>query len=129
MRPLPRSTTVRPAARRGPREGRGHGPTQPAAQEHSWRFARPRPPRADARSAALFLFLSLFTVPESSVRYIIMLNWPDVLNLAKTGTPAPDRKVIKTDAEWRKQLGPEELSRNPPGWYRASLQFADVRAV
>src|ERR1035438_5243793 len=66
----------------------------------------PRPPRADARSAALFL--SLFTVPESSVRYIIMLNWPDVLNLAKTGNPAPDRKVIKTDAEWRQQLGPEE---------------------
>src|ERR1039458_969418 len=32
----------------------------------------------------------------------------DVLNLAKTGNPAPDRKVIKTDAEWRQQLGPEE---------------------
>jgi len=37
-----------------------------------------------------------------------MLNWPDVLNLARNGNPAPDRKVIKTDAEWREQLGPEE---------------------
>ena len=36
-----------------------------------------------------------------------MLHWPDVLNLAKTGNPAPDRKVVKTDAEWRRQLGPE----------------------
>jgi peptide-methionine (R)-S-oxide reductase len=37
-----------------------------------------------------------------------MLNWPDVLHLAKTGNPAPDRKVVKTEAEWRQQLGPEE---------------------
>ena len=64
------------------------------------------PARADTRSAAVFP--SLVTVPESSVRYIIMLNWPDVLHLAKTGNPAPDRKVVKTEAEWRQQLGPEE---------------------
>src|ERR1019366_8110920 len=38
----------------------------------------------------------------------IMLRWPDVLNLAKNGNPAPDRKVVKTDAEWGKQLSPEE---------------------
>jgi peptide-methionine (R)-S-oxide reductase len=37
-----------------------------------------------------------------------MLRWPDVLNLAKNGNPAPDRKVVKTDAEWGKQLSPEE---------------------
>ena len=30
-----------------------------------------------------------------------MLKWPDVLNLARDGNPAPDRKVVKTDAEWR----------------------------
>jgi methionine-R-sulfoxide reductase len=37
-----------------------------------------------------------------------VLKWPDVLNLAKGGNPAPDRKVVKTDAEWRAQLSDEE---------------------
>ncbi len=31
---------------------------------------------------------------------ISMLKWPDILNLAKNGNPAPDRKVVKTDTEW-----------------------------
>jgi hypothetical protein len=39
---------------------------------------------------------------------MMMLKWPDVLRLAKVGNPAPDRKVIKTDAPWREQLSPEE---------------------
>jgi hypothetical protein len=38
----------------------------------------------------------------------LMLKWPDVLNLAKTANPAPDRKVVKTDAEWRRRLRLEE---------------------
>jgi hypothetical protein len=38
----------------------------------------------------------------------MMLKWPDVLNLAKGGNPAPDRKTVKTDAEWREQLSDEE---------------------
>jgi methionine-R-sulfoxide reductase len=37
-----------------------------------------------------------------------MLKWSDVLNLAKSGNPAPDRKVVKTDAEWRQQLTDEQ---------------------
>jgi methionine-R-sulfoxide reductase len=37
-----------------------------------------------------------------------MLKWPDVLKLAKDGNPAPDHKVVKTDAEWRQQLSEEE---------------------
>jgi methionine-R-sulfoxide reductase len=37
-----------------------------------------------------------------------MLKWPDVLKLAKDGNPAPDRRVVKTDAEWRQQLSDEE---------------------
>jgi methionine-R-sulfoxide reductase len=37
-----------------------------------------------------------------------MLKWRDILNLAKSGNPAPDRKVVKTDAEWREQLSDEE---------------------
>jgi methionine-R-sulfoxide reductase len=38
----------------------------------------------------------------------MVLRWPDVLNLARTGSPAPEHKVVKTDAEWRKQLTPEQ---------------------
>ena len=37
-----------------------------------------------------------------------MLKWPDVLRLAREGNPAPDRKVVKTDAQWRQQLSPEQ---------------------
>ena len=37
-----------------------------------------------------------------------MLKWPDVLNLAKGGNPAPDRKVVKTDAEWQQLLSDEQ---------------------
>ncbi len=34
-----------------------------------------------------------------------MLTWKDVLQLAASCTPAPARKVTKTDAVWRQQLG------------------------
>jgi methionine-R-sulfoxide reductase len=37
-----------------------------------------------------------------------MLKWPEVLKLAKTGNPAPDHKVVRTEAEWRSQLSPDE---------------------
>jgi peptide-methionine (R)-S-oxide reductase len=45
---------------------------------------------------------------RDSIKYILMLKWPDVLNLAKNGNSAPDRKVVKTDAEWRAQLSDEQ---------------------
>lgn len=35
-----------------------------------------------------------------------MLNWNTVLTLAKNGNTAPDRRVEKSDAEWRSQLTP-----------------------
>jgi peptide-methionine (R)-S-oxide reductase len=38
----------------------------------------------------------------------MLLLWPDILNLAKNGNPAPERKVVRTDSEWRQQLSPEE---------------------
>src|SRR6202042_77723 len=46
---------------------------------------------------------------KSSIRYNMMLKWPDILNLAKNGNPAPDRKIVKTDAEWRQQLSAEQF--------------------
>src|SRR5664279_1973198 len=36
-----------------------------------------------------------------------MLKWNDILDIARRGNPAPDRKVTKTDAEWRSQLSAE----------------------
>lgn len=37
-----------------------------------------------------------------------MLKWIDVIKFATKGNLAPDRKVEKTDAEWRAQLSEEE---------------------
>lgn len=37
-----------------------------------------------------------------------MLLWNDVNRLAKSGNLAPDKKVHKTEAEWRAQLSAEE---------------------
>ncbi len=39
-----------------------------------------------------------------------MLKWNDVLGYAKNGTPAPDKKVTKTDAEWKQQLTAEQYA-------------------
>ncbi len=36
------------------------------------------------------------------------IDWREVLALAANGSPAPDRKVLKTEAEWRQILTPEE---------------------
>jgi peptide-methionine (R)-S-oxide reductase len=36
-----------------------------------------------------------------------MLNWNEVLKLAKNNLP-PDHRITKTEAEWRKQLTPAE---------------------
>ena len=37
-----------------------------------------------------------------------MLNWNEVLRLAKEGNLEPDRKVVKTEEEWKNQLSDEE---------------------
>lgn len=37
-----------------------------------------------------------------------MLTWADVLETAKNGNPAPNRRVEHTDAEWRSRLTPEQ---------------------
>ena len=36
------------------------------------------------------------------------MNWNDVLNYAKNGNPEPDRRVEKSEEEWKAQLTPEQ---------------------
>lgn len=36
------------------------------------------------------------------------LNWNQVMNFATTGNPKPERRVEKTEEEWKKQLTEEE---------------------
>lgn len=38
-----------------------------------------------------------------------MLNWLDVIKFANHGNPKPSRKVIKTEAEWKEVLTPEQF--------------------
>lgn len=37
-----------------------------------------------------------------------MLKWTDVIRLAEKGNPEPDRRVERTDAEWRERLTPAQ---------------------
>ena len=37
-----------------------------------------------------------------------LLKWTDVLRLAREGNPAPDRKTVRTEEQWRGQLSAEE---------------------
>ncbi|HTB23912.1 MAG TPA: peptide-methionine (R)-S-oxide reductase MsrB [Puia sp.] len=38
-----------------------------------------------------------------------MLNWNDVLNFANKGNPKPDRRVEKSDDEWKNILSPAQF--------------------
>lgn len=38
-----------------------------------------------------------------------MITWKDVINFSVKGNPAPDRRVEKTEAEWRELLTPEQF--------------------
>ncbi len=39
-----------------------------------------------------------------------MMTWKQILEIAAQGNPAPDHKVVRTDAEWRSQLTPEQYA-------------------
>jgi methionine-R-sulfoxide reductase len=49
-----------------------------------------------------------------------MLKWKDVIDFASNGNPDPDRKVVKTEEEWKAQLNEEE--------YRVTRQAGTERA-
>ena len=38
-----------------------------------------------------------------------MLTWKEVINSSVKGNPTPDRRVEKTEEEWRAQLTPEQF--------------------
>ncbi|MGB5303942.1 MAG: peptide-methionine (R)-S-oxide reductase MsrB [Gemmatimonadota bacterium] len=37
-----------------------------------------------------------------------MLTWADVLEIARSGNPPPERRVERTDEEWRARLTPDQ---------------------
>jgi peptide-methionine (R)-S-oxide reductase len=37
-----------------------------------------------------------------------MMNWKDVISYANNGSPEPERRVVKTESEWKAQLTPEQ---------------------
>jgi len=39
-----------------------------------------------------------------------MITWKDVLQFADKGSPAPARRIMKSEEEWRQQLTPEQFS-------------------
>jgi methionine-R-sulfoxide reductase len=52
--------------------------------------------------------------------YKNMLKWTDVIALARSGNPEPAHKVVKSEAEWRAQLSPDQ--------YRVTRQAGTERA-
>jgi len=37
-----------------------------------------------------------------------MLTWKDVIHFAVNGNPEPDKKIVKTDQEWKQQLSAQQ---------------------
>lgn len=37
-----------------------------------------------------------------------MINWNSIIQFTKNGNPKPDKKVVKTEAEWKAQLTEEQ---------------------
>jgi len=49
------------------------------------------------------------SVPSTSETQSPMLTWKDIIALAQNGNPEPDRRVVKTEAEWKTHLTEEQF--------------------
>ncbi len=38
-----------------------------------------------------------------------MITWETIIDYSTNGNPAPERRVVKTEAQWREQLSPEQF--------------------
>ena len=45
-----------------------------------------------------------------------MINWNDVIKYANQGVPAPDKRVEKTEVEWKAELSEEDFYLNKQGF-------------
>ena len=58
-----------------------------------------------------------------------MLTWTDIIEFGERGTPAPDRRVERSDEEWRALLTPEGYRVTRQGATEAPFSSAMCRRI